>query len=107
MLMIGWTTVAERSHAEELARGLLEARLVACVQIEGPISSWYRWEGKVESAAEFRLMVKFIPARAGAVQHWVLQHHPYTTPEWVVVRAENVSEKYLSWAGANSSNPPL
>jgi periplasmic divalent cation tolerance protein len=36
-----------------------------------------------------------------------LATHPYDTPEWLVVRAERVAEKYLSWAQANSSTPPL
>ena len=32
---------------------------------------------------------------------WCSRRHPYDTPEWIVIRAEKVSEKYLSWAEAN------
>jgi periplasmic divalent cation tolerance protein len=42
-----------------------------------------------------------------ALEAHVHRHHPYTTPEWIVVRAEHVGEKYLSWAQANSSPLPL
>ena len=107
MLLIGWTTVGKCEDAGRLARGLVEARLVACVQIDGPITSHYIWENRAETAEEFRLMIKFIPARAVAVETWLRAQHPYDTPEWVVVRAEHVAEKYLSWARSNCSDAPL
>lgn len=107
MLMLAWTTVGKKEDAERLAHGMVERCLAACVQIEGPVRSVYSWEGKVESAEEYRLLVKFIPARGRTLEAWVLANHPYTTPEWLVVRAEHVAEKYLSWARANSTSAPL
>lgn len=105
--MLGWTTVETKNDADRIAVGLVQAGLAACVQIEGPISSVYRWKGQVEKQQEFRLLVKFTEAAAGSVEAWVLSHHPYETPEWVVVRVEHVAEKYLSWARANSTSAPL
>ncbi len=107
MLLIGWTTVATEAEARRLAEAWVDPGLAACVQIEGPIRSLYRWEGKLEVADEYRLMVKFTPERASAVEACLERLHPYTTPEWVVVRAEKVAEKYLSWARSNSSSAPL
>lgn len=107
MLLIGWTTVSSREDADKLAKGLVERHLAACVQIDGPVSSVYWWEGRTEQAQEHRLTVKFIPARARELEQWLLQHHPYDTPQWIVVAAEHVGEKYLSWARANSTSAPL
>lgn len=104
MMMIGWTTVETHEQADALALGLLSQSLVACVQIDGPIKSRYVWKGKLEQTAEFRLCLKFLAEREQEVGKWVLNHHPYETPEWITVRAENVSEKYLSWVKASSSN---
>jgi periplasmic divalent cation tolerance protein len=104
MAMIGWTTVSSREQAETLAFGLIESRLAACVQIDGPVTSVYRWNGNVERAAEFRICVKFIDARQAEVAAWIFARHPYETPEWMTFRTENVSEKYLSWMEASSSN---
>ncbi len=104
MLMIGWTTVVTRAQADALARDIIAQNLAACVQIEGPIISHYRWNGKEEETAEFRLCLKFLSEREPALSNWLLRHHPYETPEWITVRAENVSEKYLSWAKANTYN---
>ena len=42
-----------------------------------------------------------------ALEAQVLAGHPYDTPEWLVVRAEHVGEKYLSWAEANATFPPF
>ena len=107
MLLIGFTTVGNRDDAHRLARGLVEARLAACVQIDSPITSHYIWESRAETAKEFRLTIKFIPARAAAIEAWLVTHHPYDTPEWVVVRAEQVAEKYLSWARSNCTDETL
>lgn len=107
MMLIAWTTVAERADADRLAAEAVRLGLAACVQVEGPVVSHYRWQGKAEAAAEHRLAFKLLPERLAALESWVLSHHPYETPEWVVVRAERVSEKYLSWAASNPDNRPL
>ncbi len=106
-LMIGWTTVATVPDAEQLARGLVERGLAVCAQVDAPMRAFYRWEGKVEEAVEARIWVKFFAEQSYAVEEWVLANHPYETPQWVVVRAEIVAEKYLSWARSSPSNLPL
>jgi periplasmic divalent cation tolerance protein len=106
-MLIAWTTVAARSDAERMAAEIIGLRLAACVQIEGPVTSLYRWDGQVQQAEEFRLCLKFTPEQATALSAWVQEHHPYDTPEWIVVRAADVGEKYLSWVRSTSSNPPL
>jgi periplasmic divalent cation tolerance protein len=106
-MQIAWTTVAKRQDAEILAREAVRQNLAACVQIDGPITSVYRWEGRVEQAEEFRLQFKFLPQQRAALSALVHARHPYATPEWVVVDVTEVGEKYLSWAGALPTNPPL
>jgi periplasmic divalent cation tolerance protein len=104
---IAWTTVATRADADRLATTAIAATLAVCVQSDGPIVSHYRWHGQDERSEEFRLAFKCLPLRLPELEQQVLAAHPYEVPEWVVVRAEHVGEKYLSWAGANSSTPPL
>ena len=41
------TTVEQRSDAERIARTLVEKRLAACVQVAGPVTSYFHWEGKL------------------------------------------------------------
>lgn len=106
-MYIAWTTVATAAEAEALATAIIDRRLAACVQIDGPIVSYYRWNGQTERAEEFRLSIKCTINQLEELQREVLQRHPYETPEWMVVRADHVGEKYLSWATANSTTPPL
>ncbi len=106
-MLLCWTTVATRDDADRLASDVITRGLAACVQIDGPITSHYRWQGQVERAEEFRLCFKVLPALLAPLEAHVLSHHPYATPEWIVVSAERVAEKYLSWAKANSTFPPF
>jgi len=97
-MRLGWTTLSEHADAEKLARAAVERGLAVCAQIEGPIRSVYRWQGKVEEAGEYRLCFKLLPEHSAALETLVYTLHPYDIPEWVCVDAAQVSEKYLSWA---------
>lgn len=105
-VFIAWTTVADRAAADRIAEAIVTGGLAVCVQVEGPITSHYRWESKQVREEEFRLCFKVLEPLLPALEAKVLALHPYATPEWVVVRAERVGEKYLSWARTNSSTPP-
>lgn len=106
-MLLAWTTVGNRADAERLAADVIVRNLAVCVQIDGPIVSYYRWKGQQERAEEYRLCIKLLDSHARALREHVHSSHPYDTPEWIVVAAADVGEKYLSWAAANSSTPPL
>ena len=106
-MFIAWTTVAAREEAERLAADAVARNLAVCAQIDGPIVSHYRWQGKIERSEEFRIGFKCLPSHLELLEKRILETHPYDAPEWMVVRAERVGEKYLSWAKAESTTPPL
>jgi periplasmic divalent cation tolerance protein len=96
------TTVESRDQALEIARAAVEARVAACVQILGPITSVYRWEGKVEEATEFLLLMKAPGEGLERLAAFVRDRHPYDTPEITAVESPFVDERYLSWARAET-----
>jgi periplasmic divalent cation tolerance protein len=106
-MFVAWTTTAKREDADRLARGAVAARLAACAQVDGPMTSHYHWDGKLESAEEYRIWFKYLPANASALSAWVHAAHPFAVPQWIEVNAEHVGEKYLSWAIANSTSAPF
>jgi uncharacterized protein involved in tolerance to divalent cations len=53
MTMSVITTVDKRETLEKMGRSLLERRLVACLQVIGPIKSTYWWEGRLEETEEW------------------------------------------------------
>ena len=97
-MLIAFTTTASREQAEALARVAVENSHAICAQIDGPIDSIYRWQGKVEQTKEYRIAFKCMPDQLAALEARVLRAHPYDVPEWVVVSSEHVGEKYLNWA---------
>jgi periplasmic divalent cation tolerance protein len=106
-MFVAWTTTGDRAEADRLARGAVEARLAVCAQVDGPVTSYYPWEGRLEQAQEYRVWFKYLPANASALGAWVHNHHSYAVPQWIEISAENVGEKYLSWAMANSTPRPF
>jgi periplasmic divalent cation tolerance protein len=93
----GWTTFPTRNAAEQFATAVVESRLAACAQIDGPVTSHYFWEGKPRRDEEWRVVVKFLPENAGAIEVLLRARHPYETPQWVVFAAAQVSRDYLEW----------
>ena len=96
-MFVAWTTTALRADADRLARGAVEARLAACAQVDGPITSYYHWEGKMEQAEEFRVWFKYLPGNASALGTWVHGHHPYAIPQWIELSAEQVQAAFTKW----------
>ena len=91
------TTTETIDEAKRIARALVEGRLAACVQIIGPITSIYRWEGAVEESAEYQCVVKTRADRYHQVEAMIREHHSYDVPEIIAVSVVNGSEPYLYW----------
>ena len=97
-LIVILCTAPNGDAAEELARGLVEQRLAACVNVISGVKSFYRWQGKLESDSEVQLLIKSCRDRFDDVAAWLGEHHPYDVPEVLALRADGVSAAYLSWA---------
>lgn len=95
---IAWTTLPSEEAATTLAQALIDQQLAACVQLEGPITSFYRWDKKSQKDIEYRLTIKFPEGHAQDIQEFVLENHPYEVPQWIVIQADAVSPSYLKWA---------
>jgi periplasmic divalent cation tolerance protein len=83
--------------AERIAERLVDGRLAACVQVAGPVTSRYRWEGRVEVAREFLLVAKTVEQRVDALIAAVRDEHPYDVPEFPVVGVTGGRAVYLEW----------
>ncbi len=97
MAYVVFCTVPDEEVAERLARGLLEARLAACVNVLGGVRSFYRWQGAVQSDAELLMIIKTTKATFAALESWLLREHPYDVPEVVAISIEKGAPAYLEW----------
>ncbi|MDB6094820.1 MAG: CutA1 divalent ion tolerance protein [Verrucomicrobia bacterium] len=107
IMFIAWTTLPTKAEAEQLASDTIARGLAVCAQVEGPIISHYRWQGSQERTEEYRIMFKLLPDKLPHLEKHVLSQHPYDTPEWIAIKADQVGEKYLSWASASPTNLTL
>ncbi|TWU35096.1 divalent-cation tolerance protein CutA [Novipirellula artificiosorum] len=91
------STVASTQDAERIADDLISQSLAACVQMDGPIQSFYRWAGKVERATEYRLLIKTTSAAWPKLRERLAKQHPYDEPEIVMIPIRDGSDGYLNW----------
>ncbi len=91
------TTVGLGCDATTLARTLVEEGLAACVSVQPPMISVYRWKGQVESASEQQIVIKSTSGRVDALRARLLDLHPYEVPELLVVPAAALLPAYAHW----------
>ncbi len=96
-IVVVLTTAPNDERAEIWARTLVEERLAACVNIHGPMISFYRWKGIVERDEERQVVIKTTRERMAALRARLLELHSYDLPEFVVLTVEDGSEEYLKW----------
>jgi periplasmic divalent cation tolerance protein len=91
------TTVAETDQATVFARGLVEARLAACVSVLPGATSFYRWKSEaIAEDREIMLLIKTHRQKLTEVEAYFREHHPYECPEFVMLDVET-SEGYGRW----------
>lgn len=100
---IAWTTVETADQARALATLLVEKRLVACAQISGPITSIYPWKNHIESAAEYRVALKFPASREQEILEVMNSAHPYEVPQWVSIPVAGIHAGYEKWIRDSTS----
>lgn len=91
------TTTASEVEARQIARELVEQRLVACAHIIGPVSSVYHWKGQVEEDKEWHCLFKTREALFKEVAAAIRKLHSYECPKIIALPIVEASEDYLAW----------
>ncbi len=91
------TAVKKRSDAEQIAMVLTTKRLSACTQIVGPITSIYRWKGKMQKTKEWLCIIKTKRTLYKDVERAIKNIHPYKIPEIIALPIVDGSKEYLAW----------
>ena len=106
-LVLILTTVPADERADRIARTLVDERLAACVNVQTPMTSFYRWKGVVEQDGERQLVIKTTRDRTNQVWTRLRELHPYELPEWIVVPVLEASPEYLEWVRAETAAPDI
>lgn len=91
------TTVPTEDAASTIGAALLDAKVVACVQVDGPVRSSYWWQGAREDAVEWRCVAKTTAALADRAVAAIVEAHPYEVPEVLVTPVTGGHQAYLAW----------
>ncbi len=90
-------TAAKLGECKKIARHLVESRLAACVNIAPPVQSIYQWQGKVEQAREYLLIIKTSRPLFQEIKAAICSIHSYKTPEIICLPIIDGSRDYLQW----------
>jgi periplasmic divalent cation tolerance protein len=87
----------DQGVAERIAADLIENRLAACAQVLGPVSSTYRWQGRVERAQEWCCILKTTVQLLPRLEQRIRELHPYELPEIIALGVLDGDPRYLAW----------
>ncbi len=90
-------TAPDEATAQALAGTLLSEKLAACVTLLPGATSLYIWEGKLEQEYEVQMLIKSHVRHQQDLIRCIKQHHPYQTPELLVLPVQGGDPDYLSW----------
>ncbi|MEW6113764.1 MAG: divalent-cation tolerance protein CutA [Thermodesulfobacteriota bacterium] len=90
-------TIDDPAKAAEIARFLVEEKLVACVNIVPEIRSIYFWDGRVCDETERLMVMKTRTDLFPRVQDAVKKLHPYQLPEIIALPIVQGLPAYLAW----------
>lgn len=90
-------TCPTKTSARRIAKRLLGERLAACVNVISGVESLFRWQGQVEQAREWLLLIKTAAPRVKRLTQAVLAAHPYEVPEIIALPITSGHPPYLRW----------
>ena len=93
---------APEEEAVDLAKTLVEERLVACVNLVPGLRSIYWWQGKVEDEPEVLCMMKTRSNLFESLRDRVRQLHSYEVEEIIALPILAGNLPYLDWITENT-----
>jgi periplasmic divalent cation tolerance protein len=96
------STTGSQQEADKICAAVVEARLAACAQVTVPIRSTYWWQGKVERAEEYFLIMKTTRDKFEALARVIRENHSYDVPDIVAVPIVDGTEDYLGWISSET-----
>ena len=90
-------THPSKEHAERITRGVIDAKLAACVLVTD-VKSFYNWEGKLNEDDEVVTILKTSTDKTAELTQYIETHHDYDVPAIISFQAD-ANESYGNWLG--------
>lgn len=100
-----YTTWPDRPGAMDAATKLVTENLCACTNILAPMTSVYRWQGKVETVEEIPMVVKTGADSIKALRTRLVDLHPYDEPCFLALKVDTdaSADSFLDWVRAQTA----
>lgn len=96
VVYIFWTCRNE-PEAQKIINALLNQHLIACASVFPEITSFYRWQGVIETSQEVKIILKTQSRHFNTIQTYIQTHCSYEVPEIVQVEISQGNPLYMSW----------
>ena len=88
-------THPHKEHAERITRGVIDAKLAACVLVTD-VKSFYNWEGKLNEDEEVVTLLKTSIEKVSDLGKYIEANHDYDVPAIISFQA-NANQSYGNW----------
>ncbi len=95
--IIAFMTTPSKKEAQTIVKNLLEKHLIACANIYGPVESHFWWQGKIDKANEFLVLMKSSQELFARLSETIKKTHSYDVPEILAVPIVEGFQPYLKW----------
>lgn len=95
-------SMPDADTAQSLATSLVDRNLAACVQILGPMTSVYAWQGQTQQGDEWLLLIKTTEAAFDDLVAVIRAEHSYEVPEILGVPVTHALAEYADWVRKGS-----
>lgn len=96
------TSWPDLDGARQQARGWLEKKLAASVNILPQMDSLYHWKGEIRHGTEHKIFIKTTAKRLDALQREIRSAHPYALAEILHFRIDSGDPVYLDWISTST-----
>ena len=98
-----YITASSAEEAGRIGKALVEARLAACANVLGGVTSFYWWQGVVQEDAEAALILKTRAELVDALTAKVKELHSYDCPCVVALPIDAGNPEFLAWIEADTT----
>ena len=95
-----YAVFANDEEAARIGRRMIEERLAACVNILGPVRSFYRWQGQIDEGDEVAAIFKTTGGESELLIRRIGELHSYDVPCITVWPIDKLLGNYAEWVEA-------
>ena len=99
-----YITCSSKTEAKNIAKTLVQEKLIACANIIDNVTSIYEYNNKLCEEDEVLIVAKTISGYFQKVKNRIIEMHSYDIPCIVEINITNAANKFTDWVASNVLN---